>query len=42
MTRSHRETERIRFPRCATELAIASVIALWHIAGVLKELRGEK
>lgn len=42
MTRSHRETERIRFPRCATERAMLVVIANWHFAGILKELRGAK
>lgn len=39
MTRSHRETERIRWPACATERAMLAVIANWHIAGALKELR---
>lgn len=40
MTRRHRETERIRWPKCATERAILCVIANWHFAGILKELRG--
>lgn len=39
MTRSQRETGRIRFPKCATERAILCVIANWHMAGILKELR---
>ena len=38
MTRE-RETQRIRWPKCATERAMLAVIANWHIAGVLKELR---
>lgn len=36
-----RETQRagIRWPRNATERAILAVIANWHIAGCLQELR---
>jgi hypothetical protein len=33
-----RETQRIRWPRNATERAILAVIANWHIAGCIKEL----
>jgi len=32
------KTQLIRWPKCATERAILSVIANWHIAGILKDL----
>ncbi|MGO1541410.1 MAG: hypothetical protein ACTHXB_07245, partial [Luteimonas sp.] len=37
-----RETQLIRWPKCATERAMLSVIANWHIAGALKQLRSDK
>lgn len=37
-----REARLIRFPTCPTERAILSVIANWHYAGFLQELRDEK
>lgn len=39
MSRDHRETGRIRWPRNATERAIKLVLLRWHIAGVMKQLR---
>lgn len=39
MSRQHRETSRIRWPRNATERAIRLVILRWHIAGCLRQLR---
>lgn len=39
MSRADRETGRIRWPKDATERALIAVIANWHIAGCLKELR---
>lgn len=39
MSREHRETTPIRWPRNVTERALLVVIANWHIAGCLKELR---
>lgn len=40
MSRQHRETGRVLWPRNATERAIRLVILRWHIAGCLKQLRG--
>lgn len=42
MTQQTRETERIRFPKCATERAILAVIANWHFVGVLRELNTDE
>lgn len=33
------KTQLIRWPKCATERAMFSVIANWHIAGILNELK---
>lgn len=36
------KTQLIRWPKCATERAMLSVIANWHIAGILKDLRPQE
>lgn len=41
MNRADCETGRIRWPRNATERALIAVLANWHIAGCLLELRGK-
>ena len=36
------KTQPIHWPKCATERAMLSVIANWHIAGILKDLRPQE